>query len=129
MALVPASLRAVGLLSAAGMLDVSDLDLDQEVDVLAMTEKWENMAPPMFEVSVDPDTAEARLQDFIEEVELDARLLGNSWTSLGANTSFYALSLMADGTPVEVRIGFVWFFALAIHSSDHGAAVRFSTRI
>ena len=67
-----------------------------------MAEKWENIAPTMFEVSVDTDIAEARLQDFIEEVELNASLLGNSSTSSGANISFYALSLMADGTPVEV---------------------------
>ncbi len=67
-----------------------------------MAEKWENIAPSMFEVCVDADTAEAHLQDFIEEVELNESLLANSSTSSGSNISFYALSLMADGTPVEV---------------------------
>lgn len=48
-----------------------------------MAEKWENIAPSMFEVCVDADTAEAHLQDFIEEVELNESLLANSSTSSG----------------------------------------------
>ncbi|KAF9477873.1 hypothetical protein BDN70DRAFT_933848 [Pholiota conissans] len=101
-ALVPANLRAVAQLMATGILDAEGLDLTQGVDLVAMSEKWESEAPPMFEVSVDAATAEARLIDFVQDVSLDASLLGNSSASSGANVSFYALSLMADGTPVEV---------------------------
>lgn len=101
-ALVPANLRAVGLLSAAGVLSLDNLGLVLGVNVMNMAEKWEALAPPMFEVSVDVDTAEARLQDFVEQVSLNEDLLGNS-TSSATNVSFYALSLMADGTPVQVR--------------------------
>ncbi|KAF8190877.1 hypothetical protein BJ912DRAFT_315929 [Pholiota molesta] len=101
-ALVPANLRAVGLLLNAGVLDSSGLAIDSGVDVVAMAEKWESEAPGMFEVSVDGDTAESRLQDFVQEVSLNEGLLGNASESSSANVSFYALSLMADGTPVEV---------------------------
>jgi hypothetical protein len=103
-ALVPANLRAVGLLLNAGVLNSSGLAVGSGVDVVAMAEKWESEAPGMFEVSVDGATAESRLQDFVQEVSLNEGLLGNASEPSSANVSFYALSLMADGTPVEVSV-------------------------
>lgn len=86
------------------MLNSAGLAIGSGVDVVAMAEKWESDAPGMFEVSVDGDTAEARLQDFVREVSLNEGLLGNTSEPSSANVSFYALSLMADGTPVEVSV-------------------------
>ncbi|PPQ88991.1 hypothetical protein CVT25_005090 [Psilocybe cyanescens] len=104
-ALVPANLRAIDSLAHAGILDLQVLDVDSGIDVVAMARKWEDEAPAMFEVTVDADTAEERLQNFVRAVSLDESLLGNTSTSTpgaGGNVSFYALSLMPDGRPVEV---------------------------
>ncbi|PPQ80092.1 hypothetical protein CVT26_012149 [Gymnopilus dilepis] len=100
-ALVPADLRAIDALVTAGLLNLDNFDVPKGLSITAMAEKWEQEAPGMFEVTVDGQTAEERLQDFVQEVSLDSSLLGNS-SSPGGNVSFYALSLMADGSPVEV---------------------------
>jgi hypothetical protein len=77
---------------------------------------WEVAAPKFFEVVVDGATAENRLQNFVVQANLSQALLNSSTTSSGgkgkppssggnstaANVTFYALSLMADGTPVQV---------------------------
>lgn len=102
-ALVPANLRAIDSLARAGILNLQDLDVESGTDVVQMAKKWESEAPGMFEVVVDADTAEQRLKNFVQAVELDDSLLGNATTATsGGNVSFYALSLMPDGSPVEV---------------------------
>jgi hypothetical protein len=94
---------------------------------------WETAAPGFFEVVVDGATAESRLENFVVQANLSQALLdssgvnstgmensttpgGNSTTSGNstiANVTFYALSLMADGTPVQVCGGLIfidyWF--------------------
>ncbi|KAH9485673.1 hypothetical protein JR316_0002583 [Psilocybe cubensis] len=101
-ALVPANLRAIDSLARSGILSLQDLDVDGgATNIVQMAEKWESEAPGMFEVVVDADTAEQRLKNFVQAVDLDDSLLGNGTATTG-NVSFYALSLMPDGTPVEV---------------------------
>ena len=94
---------------------------------------WETAAPHFFEVVVDGPTAESRLENFVVQANLSRALLQSSGanstgtsnstgmgnpttpansTVLGntlasgnpSNVTFYALSLMADGTPVQVCI-------------------------
>ncbi|KAF4621368.1 hypothetical protein D9613_001000 [Agrocybe pediades] len=109
-ALVPANLRAVDSLVRAGVLSLQALAVNTDgqnqgngsmLDIVAMAQKWEEEAPGMFEVTVDGDTAEERLKAFVDAVDLDQSLLGNS-SAAGDNVTFYALSLMPDGRPVEV---------------------------
>ncbi|KAF9563018.1 hypothetical protein CPC08DRAFT_816871 [Agrocybe pediades] len=109
-ALVPANLRAVDSLVRAGVLSLQVLAVNTDgqnqgngsmLDIVAMAQKWEEEAPGMFEVTVDGDTAEERLKAFVDAVDLDQSLLGNS-SAAGDNVTFYALSLMPDGRPVEV---------------------------
>jgi len=106
-ALVPANLRAVDDLASAGILNLQELVIETEngspFDIVSMAKKWEEEAPGMFEVTVDSETAEERLEAFVDAVKLDQSLLGNS-SAAGSNVTFYALSLMPDGTPVEVSI-------------------------
>ncbi|KAF9523824.1 hypothetical protein CPB83DRAFT_774834 [Crepidotus variabilis] len=108
-ALVPANLRAIHNLVDAGVLFMKDISVDSSftfdgaLDLAALAEKWEQETPAMFEVQVEGDTAEERLLDFVDKVGLDESLLhdGNGSSSTG-NLSFYAISLMSDGTHVEV---------------------------
>ncbi len=100
-ALVPASLRATQALVEAGLLNFTQPQLDaSQIDAVASV--WEAQAPALFEVTVDGAEAEARLRHFVQAANLSSVLLeGNSSLSAG-DVSFYALSLRADGTPVEV---------------------------
>ena len=106
-ALVPASLRATQALLAAGLLNFTRGAL--EADALdAVAGVWEARAPALFEVRVGGTEAEARLAGFVQAANLSAALLeanssaGGGGGSGSGNVSFYALSLMEDGTPVEV---------------------------
>ncbi|KAF8911624.1 hypothetical protein CPB84DRAFT_1912879 [Gymnopilus junonius] len=115
-ALVLADLRAIDNLAKAGILNLGDLDLPAELNITAVAEKWEQEAPGLLEISVDGATAEQMLEDFVQEASLDSSLLGNSSLS-GGNVSFFALSLMADGSPVEVL------------NSDMGFNLLFGTNV
>ncbi|KAF8161426.1 hypothetical protein B0H34DRAFT_653240 [Crassisporium funariophilum] len=111
-ALVPANLRALEALVSEGILSSSDLAKGIEglgegtLDLGTMASKWETEASGLFEVVVPGDVAEKRLEAFVQEVGLDASVLNSSVNGTGTpasgNVSFYALSLMQDGTPVEV---------------------------
>lgn len=102
-ALVPANLRAINSLIIAGVLNAQDLDVSASgVDLIAVANKWEQDVPALFELTVDSQDAEARLIDFVQEVGLDQSLLDANNTSSPQDVSFYALSLMPDGTPVQV---------------------------
>ncbi|RPD61023.1 hypothetical protein L226DRAFT_612754 [Lentinus tigrinus ALCF2SS1-7] len=102
-ALVPASLRATQALVTAGLLNFSRLDASQIGEVASV---WEAQAPALFDVTVNGTEAEARLQNFVRAANLSSALLeGSGNSSAGSESggvSFYALSLMEDGTPVEV---------------------------
>lgn len=122
-ALVPASLRATAALADAGVIaqpavDVGGVDGNTNVngssagnvtiaDVAAL---WESAAPALFEVSIDQATAENRLENFLTTANLSQALLNsteiNATSTMNStdasNVTFYALSLLADGTPVQV---------------------------
>jgi hypothetical protein len=124
-ALVPANLRATAALANAGIIAQPAIRLgnnsrngttagnvtppSQTVTIDDMAALWETAAPSFFDVAVDGATAESRLKNFVVQANLSQVLLnspeGNS-TEQGnltaTNVSFYALSLMADGTPVQV---------------------------
>ncbi|TFK74714.1 hypothetical protein BDN72DRAFT_854008 [Pluteus cervinus] len=104
-ALVPASLRATQALIDAGILKpLSPLVIDGRVvnatagDVAAV---WEEKSISFFEVNVDRLTAERRLATFVEATGLSEQILRQSPT-VHDRASFYALSLMPNGSPVQV---------------------------
>ncbi|KAF8637779.1 hypothetical protein AX17_002570 [Amanita inopinata Kibby_2008] len=101
-ALVPASLRAAESLIANGILEAPTVtdNRGKPIDIGDVASFWERKAAAIFEVAVDPTTAEARLEDFIQKTNLSQALLeGNRPQS---DVKFYALALRTDGTPVEV---------------------------
>jgi hypothetical protein len=129
---VPANLRATAALADAGIIAQPAIDLfnstngsnigngshpSKKVTVNDVATLWETAAPPFFEVVVDGATAENRLQNFVVQANLSQALLnsakansttGTSSAGMGnknttaTNVTFYALSLMADGSPVQV---------------------------
>jgi hypothetical protein len=122
--LVPANLRAIAALANAGIIARPAIRLGNntgngtaagnvtppsQVAIDDMAALWETAAPGFFDVAVDGATAESRLKNFVVQANLSQVLLnspeGNS-TEQGnltaTSVSFYALSLMADGTPVQV---------------------------
>ncbi|KAF8624481.1 hypothetical protein AX17_007110 [Amanita inopinata Kibby_2008] len=107
-ALVPASLRGAEGLIDAGILEKPSANVHgKPLTVGALATFWETRAYKFFQVSVDPSTAESRLEDFVHKDGLsDALLSGGQPKSA---VKFFGLSLKADGTPVEVMnsdIGF-----------------------
>ncbi|KAI9066083.1 hypothetical protein FKP32DRAFT_1610261 [Trametes sanguinea] len=104
-ALVPASLRATEALLRAVVLSDAFAALDADA-VGAVAEVWEREAAGMFEVRVRGAVAEERLRAFVARANLSEALLeddgeGEEGEERG-DVAFYALSLKADGTPVEV---------------------------
>ncbi|KAI0329281.1 hypothetical protein GY45DRAFT_1416531 [Cubamyces sp. BRFM 1775] len=107
-ALVPASLCATQALLEAGVLGFTGLEAGEVGRVAGV---WEEKAAGLFEVAVGAEEAERRLENFVRAANLSESLLsagtngsitaGTNASSSG-NVSFYALSLMQDGTPVEV---------------------------
>lgn len=120
-AFVPAALRAIALLSDAGILP------SNYSNATAAAEIWETSAYKFFEVPIDSATASSRLNNYIQQANLSSSAIAgagslnntasssgewvNSTYTIGSgNSTFYALSLMEDGTPVEVLhsdLGFV----------------------
>ncbi|KAJ3552842.1 hypothetical protein NM688_g3936 [Phlebia brevispora] len=106
-ALVPAALRATETLLKAGILDGLALPLKSD-DFATIASAWEMHAPGLFEVSVKELVAEKYLKDFVRVSNLSEALLNQDASSIArsnnnqAQVNFYALSLMEDGTPVEV---------------------------
>ena len=110
-ALVPASLRATARLARAGILfnsaTIASIGNTTLADIADSTaQAWEEHAPGFFEVSVNATTAESRLLNFVQKANLTQSLLGNATDTNGTaseDKTFFALSLMEDGTPVEVN--------------------------
>ncbi|KAL4245979.1 hypothetical protein ABKN59_008890 [Abortiporus biennis] len=113
-ALVPASLRATEALINAGLISTNDIDANAS-EIGSIAAIWEQKSAALFKVNIDGNTAEGRLQDFVVQTNLSRTLLQDSKASnsnvvssevgvneTGRSVSFYALSLMEDGTPVEV---------------------------
>ncbi|KAF9508271.1 hypothetical protein BS47DRAFT_1373700 [Hydnum rufescens UP504] len=71
-----------------------------------------------FEVDLDGATAETRLQNFVTQANLSQALLTSSNPQPPpSKVSFYALSLMTDGTPVEILhsdLGFNLVFGTSV---------------
>lgn len=130
-ALVPANLRATAALADAGIIAQPQLDMTgtnstntTNFTVADIAAAWESAAPALFEVVLDPTIAESRLNNFVTAANLSQALLSNSSgtnssssnttgtgnsTTTGNSTStgnvtFYALSLNADGSAVQVSI-------------------------
>ncbi|OCB85791.1 hypothetical protein A7U60_g7143 [Sanghuangporus baumii] len=114
-ALVPASLRATARLARAGVIgnSVSNVTLENGTacdtnstlaDVAdSIAAVWEEKALPFFKVTLDGASAEARLQNFVNKANLSEALLNDTTNATEAsNKFFYALSLMEDGSPVQV---------------------------
>lgn len=100
--LVPASLRATARLARAGILFQNDTLADLAD---SMAQVWEEKASGFFEVTINASTAESRLSNFVQQANLSQVLLRNATTTdvtTGGNKVFFALSLMEDGSPVEV---------------------------
>ena len=121
-ALVPANLRATARLARSGIIDNEVVILRNGTSTLAdladaAASVWEEKAASFFEVSINGSVAEERLQNYVIAANLSEALLSGTNATAGigagnaANKIFYALSLMEDGSPVEVR--------LRIFFSDH----------
>ena len=119
MALVPAALRAIGSLAANGILPANYSNASTYADV------WEQQAYTFFQVPVTPTAAEASLQKYVQQANLSTSLLSgagslnssqsaskNGSSGYGAmgqyvggdagNSTFFALSINANGSLVEV---------------------------
>jgi hypothetical protein len=109
-ALVPASLRATEQLIQAGIVNKQNVGViiggrQDNVTVGEVAGAWERDASVLFEVTMDRATAEARLNNFVNAANLSQALLSASGSnSTNGNVTFYALSLMPDGRPVEVFV-------------------------
>lgn len=122
-ALVPANLRATARLARAGIIPNAQIQLPSELSSLispgrgkppreraesladtadAVAEVWEQHAAPLFEVHVNQHVAEDRLKNFVKAANLSSKLLTEDNGASRGDKTFYALSLMADGAPVEV---------------------------
>lgn len=117
-AFVGAALTSIAALSDAGVLPAN-----YSTPARQAAEVWNTNAAAYFEVNIDAATAQSRLQTYVTQSNLtDATIYGNgvlngtasNMTSsgnttstiggtAGSNSTFYAVSLLADGTPVEVR--------------------------
>lgn len=123
-ALIPAALRAIATLSAANILPSNYSNATQYAEV------WETQASTFFQVDISSTNAQARLNNYIQQSNLSSALLygagslnGSSNSSAGGMSgnmslgwddstqligggpdvsTFYALSLKADFSPVEV---------------------------
>lgn len=111
-ALVPASLRATARLARAGILFNSSAATPVRSSALAdvadaTAQVWEDKASGFFEVTVNASATESRLLNFVQQANLSQTLLGNCTSAVNdtasVNKTFFALSLMEDGSPVEVR--------------------------
>ncbi|EJD08148.1 uncharacterized protein FOMMEDRAFT_144208 [Fomitiporia mediterranea MF3/22] len=114
-ALVPASLRSTARLAKAGIIgnsvpvltleDGSNYDANSSLADIAdsLAAVWEEKSLPFFEVTLDNETAQERLRNFINETNLSEALLDDiTDVSEASNKTFYALSLKEDGSSVEV---------------------------
>lgn len=140
-ALVPAALRAIGQLAADGHIPSTYANASSAAQV------WEAKACDMFAVTIAPDVAAASLDNYVTVANLstsqlygggslngstNATALGWSDPSqtigLGSNSStFYALSLLANGSAVEVLhsdLGFALLYGVDLSPSLMWAVVQ-----
>ena len=107
--MIPGALRAILGLQNASLVTLNDTDVESAAIL------WEQQASACFEVEIPRETAQLRLDEYVQTLNLSSSLLygdgslNGSTTGARANTtaqpgnlSFYALSLDKDGSPVEV---------------------------
>lgn len=116
MALIPAALRAIDQLATAGIISSNST-----ANASSYADIWEASAAQYFQVSISAEQAQARLEGYVSNANLSIQTLygagalnatANSTDGWGAanqtigigeaNSTFYGLSLSAQGTPVEV---------------------------
>lgn len=140
-AFVPACLRAIASLAGAGILP------SNYSSAAASAEIWETAAPSFFQVPIDAATAQSRLNNYIQQANLTNATVtgagslnstatpsagfGNATQLIGGmqgqNSTFYALSLKEDGTPVEVLhsdLGFLLEYGNNVSASVIQAVVE-----
>lgn len=149
-ALVPAALRAIASLAQAGILPSNYTNVSSYASI------WEQNAYTFFNVSISPSAAQASLQNYVQAANLSTTLLygpgslnGTNGTQTSANSSsssspgfgdssqvigggasnstFFALSLKNDTTPVEVLnsdLGFVLLYGNNVSESIITATVE-----
>ncbi|KAK0524727.1 hypothetical protein OC835_005840 [Tilletia horrida] len=131
---IPAALYAIADLADAGIV----LNATLANSTRSAAQLWEAQAPSFFLVSVNETDASARLNDFINQTQLDQSLLYGKGslngtagdaispsTTPGQNRTFFALSLKDDGTPVETihsDLGFALVFQQNISRTTMEAA-------
>lgn len=110
---VPAALDAAVALFRSGLLDpycdAADRKMMTVLDGISST--WKTRAPQLFEVSVPAETARSRIAGYAAMLRVPD---GAALAAVGDKPMrFYALSLNADGSPVEIEhsdIGFSLLF-------------------
>ncbi|TVY84249.1 hypothetical protein LSUE1_G001358 [Lachnellula suecica] len=95
-ALVPAALRSIALLSKAGMLDFNSTMINEYAEV------WEDRTLEFFEVSVDLEEAQNRLEDYTTASGI--KDLKSQADTLDGNVTFYALALDGDSNLSQVAV-------------------------
>jgi hypothetical protein len=93
---MPSALEAIAALSKASIIDAKYASNASQMATI-----WREASLPLFQVNVTAANAASRLQNFVTAANLSTALLGNS-TESSDPFSFYAISLKADGSPVEV---------------------------
>jgi hypothetical protein len=100
-AFVPSALRAIVDLGNAGVIPAN-----YSASASSMIGIWESGASPCFQVNISQDVAQARLNNYVQKANLSQALLGGpnntNSSSSSSSVSFYALSLNANGSAVEV---------------------------
>lgn len=95
---MPSALRAIVDLSNANIIPSNYSSIAG-----SLIQTWETAAAPCFEVTIPGSTAQSRLDNYIQQANLSQALLtGVPGFNASDNVTFYALSLDADGSPVEV---------------------------
>lgn len=143
-ALIPAALRAIATLSSAGILPSNYSNASTYADV------WEQNAYRFFEVSISPSAATSSLDNYVTAANLSSSLLygagslNNSQTvslngsqgwsasnqtigSDSANSTFFGLSIDANGSIVEVQnsdLGFVLLYGNNVSETIMQAVVE-----
>ncbi|KAJ9106821.1 hypothetical protein QFC19_002949 [Naganishia cerealis] len=90
---------------------------------------WESAASPCFEVNISSEDAQSRLNNYVQQANLSQALLSGAsgLNSSSGNLTFYALSLNADGSPVEILnsdLGFTLLYANNVSPSILQATVN-----
>jgi hypothetical protein len=142
---VPSALRAIVQLAESGIISSSYTSNATE-----LAEVWETQACQLFEVSIDPTTASARLDECVTRANLSQTLLygagalndtqsggnGTGWSASdqtiggscsGDNSTLYALSINRNSSLVEVMnsdLGFVLLYGNNVSASIIQATIE-----